>query len=51
VFVGALAAYTLARQGLLGLRTEQRRWALARPVTLAAAATALFADVLVAALR
>lgn len=40
----------LARQGLLALRAQARRWALAGPVT-AAAATALFADVLIAAPR
>lgn len=51
VFAGALAAYTLARQGLLALRAQPRRWALARPVTVAAAVTALLADVLIAALR
>lgn len=51
VFAGALAAYILARQGLLALRAQARRWALAGPVTVAAAATALFADVLIAALR
>jgi phosphatidylglycerol:prolipoprotein diacylglycerol transferase len=51
VFAGSLAAYTLARQGLLALRTQARRWALAQPVTVAAAAAALLADVLLAALR
>jgi len=51
VFIGALAAYTLARQGLLALRAEPRRWALARPVTIAATATALLADILIAAMR
>lgn len=51
IFVGAMAAYTLARQGLLALRAEPRRWALARPVTLAAATAALFADLLIATLR
>lgn len=51
VFIAAVAAYTFARQGLLTLRAEPSRWALARPVTLAASATALLADVLIAALR
>jgi phosphatidylglycerol:prolipoprotein diacylglycerol transferase len=51
VFIGAVAAYTLARQGLLALRDQPRRWSLALPVTLAAAVTALIADVLLAALR
>jgi phosphatidylglycerol:prolipoprotein diacylglycerol transferase len=51
VFIGALATYTLARQGLLALRAEARRWALARPVTLAAATAALAADILIAVLR
>ncbi len=51
VFIGALAAYTLARQALLALRAEPRRWALARPVTIAATATALLADILIAAMR
>ncbi len=51
VFAGALGAYTLARQRLLALRAQPRRWALARPVTVAAAAVALVGDVLIAALR
>lgn len=51
VFAGAMAVYILARQGLLALRAEPRRWSLARPVTLAAAAAALLADIAVAALR
>jgi phosphatidylglycerol:prolipoprotein diacylglycerol transferase len=51
VFIAALAGYILARQGLLATRAQPRRWALARPVTLAAAATALFANVLVAVIR
>jgi hypothetical protein len=51
VFIGAMAAYTLARQGLLTLRAEPRRWALARPVTLTASAAVLFADILIAAMR
>ena len=51
VFIGAVAVYTLARQGLLTLRAEARRWALAAPVTHAAAAAVLFADVVIAALR
>jgi phosphatidylglycerol---prolipoprotein diacylglyceryl transferase len=51
VFIGAMAAYTLARQGLLTLRAEPRRWDLARPVTLTASAAVLFADILIAAMR
>ncbi len=51
IFAGAMAAYILARQGLLALRPEPRRWSLAGPVTLAAAAGALLADIAVAALR
>ena len=51
MFIGAMAAYTLARQGLLALRSEPRRSALAPPVTLTAATTALFADILIAAVR
>jgi phosphatidylglycerol:prolipoprotein diacylglycerol transferase len=51
VFAGGMAVYILARQGLLALRAEPRRWPLAGPVTLAAAAAALLADIAVAALR
>ena len=47
VFAGALALYTLARQGTLALRDQARRWALAQPVT----AAALLADIFIAALR
>jgi len=51
VAVAALAAYTLGRQFLLGLRAEPpRRWRLAGPVTAAAAAAALIASVTVLAL-
>lgn len=49
IFAGAMAMYILARQGLLSLRAEPRRWSLAGPVTLAAAAAALLATVAVAA--
>lgn len=45
---GSLAAWTLARQGLLALRAEPRRWHPAAPV-IAAAAAALIADVIIAA--
>jgi hypothetical protein len=41
----------LVRQGLLALRAEPRRWSLAGPVTQAAAAAALLADIAVAAVR
>jgi hypothetical protein len=51
VFAGAMAVYVVARQGLLALRAEPRRWSLAGPVTLAAAAAALAADIAIAALR
>ncbi len=51
VLIGAIAAYTLARQGLLALREQPRRWSLALPVTLAAAATVLIADILLTAVR
>ena len=51
IFTGAMAVYILARQGLLALRADPRRWALAAPVTLAVAAAALLADALLAALR
>lgn len=51
VFAGALAAYILARQGLLSFRAEPRRWSLARPVTAAAASAALLADILISAMR
>jgi phosphatidylglycerol:prolipoprotein diacylglycerol transferase len=51
VFAEAMAVYVLARQGLLALRAEPRRWSLAGPVTLAAAAAALLTDIAVAAAR
>ena len=51
VVAGAMAAYVVARQGLLALRAEPRRWSLAGPVALAAGAAALAADIAVAALR
>jgi phosphatidylglycerol:prolipoprotein diacylglycerol transferase len=46
VFATAVAAYILARQGLLALREQKRRWRLALPVTLAASAAALAASLL-----
>ena len=46
VFTAAVAAYVLARQGLLALREQKRRWRLALPVTLAASAVALAASLL-----
>ena len=46
-----MAVCILAQQGLLATRAERRRWPLGAPVTLAAAAAALLADVAVAALR
>ncbi len=51
VFIGAVAAYTLARQGLLALREQPRRWSLALPVTVGGAVVALIADILIAAAR
>lgn len=47
VFAGAVALYILARQGLLALRDQPRRWSLALPVTLAGAAAALITDILI----
>lgn len=46
VAVIALAAYTLIRQGILGLRDEPRAWRYGRPVTAALAFLALVAGVL-----
>jgi phosphatidylglycerol:prolipoprotein diacylglycerol transferase len=51
VFIGAMAVYILARQGLLAFRAEPRRWSLAGPVTLAAAAAALLADIVVSVVK
>jgi len=51
VFAGPIAVCILARQGLLALRAGPRRWPLAGPVTLAAAAAPLLAGIAVAALR
>jgi phosphatidylglycerol:prolipoprotein diacylglycerol transferase len=45
VAVAGLAAYTLIRQLILGLRDEPRQWRYGRPVTAAAAAIALIAGV------
>jgi phosphatidylglycerol:prolipoprotein diacylglycerol transferase len=46
VAVIGLAAYTLIRQAILGLRDEPRAWRYGRPVTAALAALALVAGVL-----
>jgi phosphatidylglycerol:prolipoprotein diacylglycerol transferase len=46
VAVIGLAAYTLIRQGILGLRDEPRAWRFGRPVTAALAALVLAAGVL-----
>ena len=46
VAVIGLAAYTLIRQGILGLRDEPRAWRFGRPVTATIAALALGAGVL-----
>jgi phosphatidylglycerol:prolipoprotein diacylglycerol transferase len=48
VFIGALAAYTLGRQFLLPLRAESRRTRSGRLVTIAVAALALVAAVIIA---
>jgi phosphatidylglycerol---prolipoprotein diacylglyceryl transferase len=50
VAVIGLAAYTLIRQGILGLRDEPRAWRYGRPVTASLAAAALVAGVLLLAL-
>ena len=44
--VAGLAAYTLGRQFILGLRSEARVWRYGRPVTAAIAALALIAGVI-----
>jgi hypothetical protein len=49
ILAGALAAWTLARQWLLAVRAEPRRWNLAAPVTAVVAAAALIADIVIAA--
>ncbi len=49
--VAALAAYTLVRQFVIGLRAEPRRWKYGRRVTAAAAAIALVASIAVFAVR
>jgi hypothetical protein len=41
----ALAAYTLVRQGILGLRDEPRHWRYGRAFTASLAAAALIAGV------
>jgi phosphatidylglycerol:prolipoprotein diacylglycerol transferase len=45
VAIAGLAAYTLVRQLILGLRDEPRQWRYGRPVTAAIAAIALIAGV------
>ncbi len=42
--LAGLAAYTLSRQFILGLRAEPRQWRYGRPVTATAAAIALVAS-------
>jgi phosphatidylglycerol---prolipoprotein diacylglyceryl transferase len=49
VGVAGLAAYTLVRQLILGLRAEPRTWRYGRPVTATAAVIALIASVIVLA--
>jgi phosphatidylglycerol:prolipoprotein diacylglycerol transferase len=45
VAVAGLAAYTLVRQLILGLRAEPRQWRYGRPMTAAAAAIALIMSI------
>ncbi|WP_300607311.1 prolipoprotein diacylglyceryl transferase family protein, partial [Trebonia sp.] len=45
VAVAGLAAYTLIRQAILGLRDEPRQWRYGRPVTAALAAIALIVGI------
>jgi len=45
VAIAGLAAYTLIRQLILGLRDEPRHWRYGRPVTATAAALALAAGI------
>ena len=47
VGVIALAAYTLVRQGILGLRDEPRHWRYGRVLTASLAAAALIGGVVV----
>lgn len=47
VGVAGLAAYTVVRQLILGLRAEPRQWRYGRPVTATAAIIALIASVIV----
>ncbi len=49
VGVAGLAAYTLVRQLILGLRAEPRAWRYGRPVTATAAVIALIASVIILA--
>ncbi len=46
VAIAGLAAYTLLRQLILGLRAEPRQWRYGRPVTAALAALALIAGII-----
>ncbi len=49
VAIAGLAAYTLVRQLILGLRDEPRQWRYGRPVTAAAAAITLVTGVILVA--
>jgi len=50
VAVVALAAYTLVRQGILGLRDEPRHWRYGRALTASLAAAALIAGIVLLAM-
>ena len=50
VFAASLAAYTLLRQGILGLRAEPRLSFIGPPLTAAAAVGVIAADILVHAI-
>jgi phosphatidylglycerol:prolipoprotein diacylglycerol transferase len=45
VAIAGLAAYTLVRQAILGLRAEPRHWRYGRPVTATLAAMGLIAGI------
>ena len=47
IFLGSLAAYTLVRQAILHLRSESRRSVIGSPLTAAAAAAVVVADLVI----